>query len=82
MSAKITWTRIDEAPALATHSLLPIVQAFTQGTALYWDRYLKCDGKWKIRETKYERIYELNQQLEEAPPFSVHYLAEHGTRVD
>ncbi len=26
---KITWTQIDEAPALATRSLLPIVQAFT-----------------------------------------------------
>jgi len=27
--AKILWTKIDEAPALATYSLLPIVQAFT-----------------------------------------------------
>ena len=26
---KIVWTKIDEAPALATYSLLPIVQAFT-----------------------------------------------------
>ncbi len=29
---KIIWTQIDEAPALATYSLLPIVQAFTSGT--------------------------------------------------
>ena len=29
--AKITWTQTDEAPALATHALLPIVQAYTQG---------------------------------------------------
>ncbi len=27
--AKIVWTKVDEAPALATYSLLPIVQAFT-----------------------------------------------------
>ena len=27
--AKIIWTKVDEAPALATYSLLPIVQAFT-----------------------------------------------------
>ncbi len=27
---KIIWTKIDEAPALATYSLLPIVQAFTK----------------------------------------------------
>ena len=33
-SAKIIWTRIDEAPALATHCLLPIVQAFTKGTGV------------------------------------------------
>ena len=26
---KIIWTQVDEAPALATYSLLPIVQAFT-----------------------------------------------------
>ena len=34
MSAKIIWTKIDEAPALATYSLLPIVQAFTKGTGV------------------------------------------------
>jgi len=27
---KLIWTKIDEAPALATHSLLPIIQAFTK----------------------------------------------------
>ena len=32
MSQKIMWTKTDEAPALATHSLLPIVQAFTKGS--------------------------------------------------
>src|SRR3954454_3475361 len=31
---KIIWTKIDEAPALATYSLLPIVQAFTRGTGI------------------------------------------------
>ena len=29
-TAKIIYTQTDEAPALATHSLLPIVNAFTQ----------------------------------------------------
>jgi isocitrate dehydrogenase len=29
---KIIWTKIDEAPELASYSLLPIVQAFTKGT--------------------------------------------------
>jgi len=31
---KIFWTEIDEAPALATYSLLPIVRAFTKGTGV------------------------------------------------
>jgi len=30
----IIWTEIDEAPALATYSLLPVVQAFTKGTGV------------------------------------------------
>ena len=33
-TAKITWTKIDEAPALATHCLLPVVQAFAKGTGV------------------------------------------------
>jgi isocitrate dehydrogenase len=31
---KIIWTEIDEAPALATYSFLPIVQKFTAGTGI------------------------------------------------
>ena len=33
-SATIIWTKIDEAPALATYSLLPIVQAYATGTGV------------------------------------------------
>jgi isocitrate dehydrogenase len=33
-TSTIIWTEIDEAPALATYSLLPIVQAFTRGTGV------------------------------------------------
>jgi isocitrate dehydrogenase len=33
-SGKIIWTEIDEAPALATYSLLPIIQKFTGGTGI------------------------------------------------
>jgi isocitrate dehydrogenase len=31
---KIIWTEIDEAPALATYSLLPIIKKFTAGTGI------------------------------------------------
>ncbi len=36
-SATIIWTSIDEAPALASHALLPIVQAFTQGSGITFE---------------------------------------------
>ncbi|MBC8374781.1 MAG: NADP-dependent isocitrate dehydrogenase [FCB group bacterium] len=32
--AKIIWTKIDEAPALATYALLPVVQAYTKNTGI------------------------------------------------
>ena len=30
MSAKIIWTQVDEAPALASYAFLPVVEAFTK----------------------------------------------------
>jgi isocitrate dehydrogenase len=33
-SANIIWTKIDEAPALATYALLPVVQAFAKSTGV------------------------------------------------
>jgi isocitrate dehydrogenase len=33
-TSKIVWTKIDEAPALATYSLLPIVNAFTKAAGV------------------------------------------------
>ncbi|MDX2470662.1 MAG: NADP-dependent isocitrate dehydrogenase [SAR324 cluster bacterium] len=34
MTSKIIYTKIDEAPALATYSLLPVVQAFTKSSGI------------------------------------------------
>ena len=31
---KIVWTEVDEAPALATYSLLPIIRKFAGGTGI------------------------------------------------
>ena len=39
-AARIVYTKIDEAPALATHSLLPILRGFTKGAGIElesWD---------------------------------------------
>ncbi|MBW2423874.1 MAG: nuclear transport factor 2 family protein [Deltaproteobacteria bacterium] len=55
-------------------------QAFTTGTAIYWDRYEKVDGRWLIRDTKYERIYELNERRDPEPRFDYHYLGKYGAK--
>ncbi len=34
MKSTINWTKIDEAPALASYSLLPIVKSFTKGSGI------------------------------------------------
>ncbi len=51
---------------------------FVTGTALYRDRYVKEDGRWQIRESRYERVYEIDNVIAEPPPLTVHYLARHG----
>lgn len=51
---------------------------FLQGSLLYWDRYVKEGGRWLIRETRYERLYEINEPLLKAPNLSSHYLGVHG----
>jgi hypothetical protein len=52
--------------------------AKTFGTAIYWDRYLKVDGRWLIKDTRYERVFEINEVLTEKPSLSSHYLGVHG----
>ena len=34
MTSKIIWTQTDEAPALATHAFLPVIQGFTKETGI------------------------------------------------
>lgn len=51
----------------------------THGTALYWDRYEKHDGRWLIRDTRYERIYQVNESLTEPLNLSSHYLGKVGS---
>ena len=36
-SAKIIWTKIDEAPALASYSLLPILEAYAKGSGVEFE---------------------------------------------
>jgi len=67
---------------LADNMWLLNFKFFTTGTAIYWDRYVKIDGRWLIRKTNYERLYESNRALDEAPTFTSHYLSRHGAKLD
>jgi SnoaL-like domain len=53
---------------------------YTRGTALYWDRYLKVDGRWLIRETRYRRIYEMNGKPDTSMKIDYNYLALFGSK--
>jgi hypothetical protein len=63
---------------LADHMWILNHNAKTSGTAIYWDRYLKVDGEWLIKDTNYERLYEINETLAERPNLGSHYLGVHG----
>ncbi len=52
---------------------------YTTGTAIYWDRYEKVDGRWLVRDSQYERLYEINESLSEEPKFDSHYLKKYGS---
>ena len=53
---------------LADHMWILEPRFQTSGTALYWDRYAKTDGRWQIRETRYRRIYETTHVLPPMEP--------------
>lgn len=63
---------------LADHMWVLDQNNYTTGTALYWDRYEKVDGRWLVRDTQYERLYERNERLKEEPTFDAHYLRKCG----
>ncbi len=52
----------------------------TDGSALYRDRYVKQDGRWKIQFASYERIFEIVTPFEQPPNITAHWLAKHGKR--
>ncbi|HMB15556.1 MAG TPA: NADP-dependent isocitrate dehydrogenase, partial [Pelovirga sp.] len=72
MTAKIIWSEIDEAPALASYAFLPVVQAFTKG----------CDIKVETRDISLSgRVLTLfPERLTEAQRIEDH-LAELGDLV-
>ncbi len=50
------------------------------GTAFYRDRYVKVEGRWRIRYSQFHRIAEFADPLVERPNLTYHYLASHGYR--
>jgi len=51
------------------------------GTAFYRDTYVKRDGRWKIRSTEFERIYEISEPIGKRPNVTYSYLETHGRRL-
>lgn len=51
------------------------------GTAFYRDTCVREEGRWKIRRSEFERIYEISEKIEQRPNVTYHYLAEHGHRL-
>lgn len=50
------------------------------GTALYRDRYVKEDGRWQIIESRYERLYEIDEVMTERPTVTAQYIAKTGRK--
>jgi hypothetical protein len=48
------------------------------GTAFYRDRYVKHEGRWKIRYSQFHRLYEIADPLPPRENITAHYLATHG----
>ena len=74
-AAKIIYTKIDEAPALATHSLLPILQAYTKGSGIEletWDisltgRIIANFPEWLTEEQRIPDYLTILGELTEDP---------------
>ena len=47
----------------------------TTGSALYRDEYVKLAGGWRIKSSTYQRLYEIQEQIDSAPKLTAHYLA-------
>ncbi len=49
------------------------------GASEYMDQYVKeADGKWRIADSRYERLYEMTQPMPENMTCTVHKLAKTG----
>lgn len=48
------------------------------GSGIYFDEYEKRDGRWRIRTTKYRRLYEWSGVSAEQRTLTSHYLGQFG----
>ena len=52
----------------------------TSGTSFYVDRYVKQNGAWRIRSSRYSRLYERVEPVEGTLNLTAHYLGEKGNK--
>lgn len=57
-----------------------VEKTHTSGTAIYRDRYIRQDGRWKIAHTEYDRIMEVIRPFVEGERITAHYLAKVGLK--
>ncbi len=52
--------------------IVPDFKVLIQGAGYYRDEYRRdADGRWRVRSTSYERIYEATTSLEDMPSFKL-----------
>ena len=51
------------------------INKWTQGAAIYNDRYEKLDGKWVIRHSGYKRLWERYEDFDKKPNLTSHLFA-------
>jgi hypothetical protein len=54
----------------------------TTGSAIYRDKYVREDGRWKIKRSEYDRIIELVGPMAEETKVSLQWLATRGLKPD
>ncbi|MCK5769657.1 nuclear transport factor 2 family protein [Algiphilus sp.] len=53
----------------------------TDGASFYRDRYVFRDGRWQIRHSGYERVWEIVEEVTRTPNITAHHLAKHGKKL-
>lgn len=57
-------------------------RSHTIGSAIYRDRYVRTDDRWRIARTEYDRVFELVAPLDPLARLTSHYLGKAGRKPE